>query len=102
MPEVNTVAGILQLGFAAVMAIYLLTRTIPRMEDRADARDKASLAAAEKRDAAFLAALDKQRLEHKGEVDEARTWASEELRSLRETIDRRDRGGNDRNSNGGR
>lgn len=73
--DAAALASWLQLGFAAGVAIYLLTRTIPRTEERA-----------ERRDAAFLAALDKQHTEHKQEVEEARQWASEELRSLREVL----------------
>ena len=83
--DAAALASWLQLGFAAGVAVYLLTRAIPRLEERS-----------EKRDAAFLAALDKQHVEHKGEVEDARKWASEELRSLRDTL----RG--DRSTGGGR
>lgn len=56
----STIASWVQLGFAVAVATYLLTKSMPRLEERA-----------EKRDAAFLAALDKQHVEHKSEIKEA-------------------------------
>lgn len=50
---------------------------------------------------AYLASLDRQHVEHKGEVEDAREWASGELRLLRESIERGGMNGRDRQSNGG-
>ena len=58
MVEQVNIAQWLQLGFAVAVAVYLLTKQIPRMEDRA-----------EKRDAAFLAAIDKQHEHNAKQVD---------------------------------
>lgn len=77
MPEGEAIASWLQLGFAVAVAWYLLTKAMPRIEDRA-----------EKRDAQFLAAIDKQHVEHREEIEDGRTWASGELRAMRESIER--------------
>ena len=59
MTEISpaTIASWMQLGFAVAVAWFLLTKSLPRAEERADARDKA-----------FVAALDKQHVEHRAEV----------------------------------
>lgn len=79
--DAAALASWVQLGFAAGVAVYLLTISIPRAEARS-----------EKRDTAFLAALDKQHVEHKDEVEDARKWAGDELRALREAVRERNSG----------
>ena len=59
MPEhVPDIAPWLQLGFGFVVAWYLLTKAMPRAEERAD-----------KRDAAFLESLSKERDGRKADSD---------------------------------
>lgn len=59
MAEISpaTIASWMQLGFAVAVAWFLLTKSLPRAEERAD-----------KRDASFIAALEKQHEDHAGEV----------------------------------
>lgn len=56
LEQMPDIAPWLQLGFAVAVAWYLLTKALPRMEDRA-----------EKRDEAFLTALTQERDEHRQE-----------------------------------
>ncbi len=59
MPEqMPDIAPWLQLGFGFVVAWYLLTKAMPRLEERAD-----------KRDAAFMEALAKERDGRKADAD---------------------------------
>lgn len=68
MDSATAVTQVLQLGFAVVVSWYLLTKAIPRSEDRADRRDAAFLAANEKRDASTAALLEKQHVYHAAEI----------------------------------
>jgi hypothetical protein len=67
MPEFATIAPWVQLGFAGAFAVYLLTRTIPRMEDRAERRDATFVAALEKRDSDASKAQAEERAAHREE-----------------------------------
>lgn len=64
----TAIAQWMQLGFAVAVAWFLLTKTLPRAEERADKRDALFTEAMAKRDAAAAAGADKQHAEHAQEI----------------------------------
>ena len=72
MPDPSTIASWTQLGFAAFVAVYLITKAIPRMEDRA-----------EQRDTRFLTAMDKMETDHRTAEAEGREWYERQVDAIR-------------------
>lgn len=98
-----TITQILQLGFAAVVAWYLLTKAIPRSEERADRRDAQFVAAIEKRDASNAAMMEKQHTDHAAEISRVLDHHERQTDRVIDEIGRLEcnpNNGRDRNSRG--
>lgn len=95
-----TVAQWMQLGFAIAVAWFLLTKTLPKAEERADKRDAAFTEAMSKRDAALSAALEKQHLDHKEEGRIEREHHEKQVEKILSKIDELDCAPNGRGSRG--
>ena len=77
MTDTTSIAQWLQLGFAVAVAWYLLTKAMPRMEERAKDRDER-----------FLDAINSLEDRHEEREERAQQMFAEELREMRGALER--------------